>query len=186
MKDILRWIKMLVLAFAAIFIGAVISAIPPFPGWFEMVDANQTPWLLITSSAAVLGFVLMMGGILDLIMAQDRTLTHEGAEDVERSVRMAAWPVAWRATSYRVWGRATGREGSDEFTFREMKQAWRSGTWYRETVWRRRFITATGAALLAISLFGIAFTLGPPPIKAIVGAAMLYACAMLARGFWQA
>ena len=63
----------------------------------------------------------MMGGILDLIMAQDRTLTHEDAEDVERSVRLAARQMAWRATSYRIWSRATGREGSDEFTFREMK-----------------------------------------------------------------
>ena len=81
---------MFAFAFAAIFAGAVISQIPPFPGWFEMVDANQTPWLVATGSAAVLGFVLMMGGILDLIMAQDRTLTHEDAEDVERSVRLAA------------------------------------------------------------------------------------------------
>ncbi|RPH78029.1 MAG: hypothetical protein EHM80_11215 [Nitrospiraceae bacterium] len=182
----MQWIKMLGLAFAAIVVGAVISEIPPFPGWFKMVDAYQTPWLVATGSSAVLGFALMMGGILDLIMAQDRTLTHQGAEDVERSVRLAAQPVAWRTTSYRVWGRATGREGSDEFTFREMKQAWRRGAWYRETVWRRRFITATGAALLTIGLFGIAFTLGPSPIKAIIGAVMLYACAMLARGFWRA
>jgi len=182
----MQWIKMLGLAFAAIFVGAVISEIPPFPGWFEMVDTNQTPWLVATGSAAVLGFALMMGGILDLIMAQDRTLSHEEAEDVERSVRLAAQPVAWRATSYRVWGRATGREGSDEFTLAAMKQAWRSGAWCRQTVWRRRFITATGAALLAIGIFGIAFTLGPPPIKVIVSAAMLFACAMLARGLWRA
>jgi hypothetical protein len=182
----MQWIKMLSTAFAAIFVGAVVSEIPPFPGWFQLVDANQTAWLLVTGGSAVLGLVLMMGGILDLIMAQDRPLTHEEAEDVERSVRMAAQPVTWRTTSYRVWGRATGREGSDEFTFREMKQAWRSGIWRSETVWRRRFITATGAALLTIGLFGIVFTLGPSPIKAIVGAALLYAWAMLARGFWRA
>lgn len=178
----MQWIKMLGVAFAAIVVGAVIGEIPPFPGWFKMVDANQTLWLLATGGSAVLGFALMMGGILDLIMAQDRTLSHKGAEDVERSVRLAAQPVAWRATSYRVWGRATGREGSDEFTLGAMKQAWRSGAWRRETVWRRRFITATGAALLAIGIFGIAFTLGAPPIKVIVSAAMLFACAMFARG----
>jgi len=182
----MQWIKMLSMAFVAIFVGAVISEIPPFPGWFEMVIANQMAWLIVTGSATVLGFVLMMGGILDLIMAQDRPLTHEEAEDVERSVRMAAQPVTWRATSYRVFGHATGREGSDEFTLRELKQAWRSGNWRRETVWRRRFITATGAALLAIGVFGIAFTLGPPPIKVIVSAAMLYACVRLVRGFWLA
>jgi hypothetical protein len=181
----MQWIKMLGLAFAAIVVGSVIGEIPPFPSWFMMVDAHQTPWLVATGGSAVLGFVLIMGSILDLIMAQDRTLSHKGAEDVERSVRLAAQPVAWRATSYRVWGRATGQEGSDEFTLGAMKQAWRSGAWCRQTVWRRRFITATGAALLAIGLFGIAFTLGPPPIKVIVSAAMLFACAMFARGLWR-
>lgn len=178
----MQWIKMLGLAFAAIFAGAVIGEIPPLPGWFKMIDAHQTPWLVATGSSAVLGFALMMGGILDLIMAQDRTLTHQGAEDVERSVRLAARPVAWRATSYRVWGRATGREGSDEFTLGAMKQAWRSGAWCRNTVWRRRFITATGAALLAIGLFGIAFTLGPPPIKVLTGGALLYAMGRIGWG----
>lgn len=180
------WIKMLALAFTAIFIGAVVSAIPPLPGWFEMVDANQTPWLVATGAAALLGLVLMMGGILDLIMAQDQPLGHEEAEEVERSVRMAARPVSWRATSYRVWGTATGREGSDQFTFREMKQAWQHGTWHRETVWRRRYITALGALLLTIGIFGVAFALGPPPIKAIVGGALLYAAVMLMRGFSKA
>ena len=178
----MQWIKMLGLAFAAIVVGAVISEIPPFPGWFKMVDAHQTPWLVTAGSAAVLGFVLMMGGILDLIMVQDRILTHEDVEDVERSVRMAARPVTWRVTSYRVWGRATGREGSDEFTLAAMKQAWRSGAWCRETAWRRRFITATGAALLAIGLFGIAFTLGPPPIKVLTGGALLYAMGRIGWG----
>ena len=114
----MQWIKMLAFAFAAIFAGAVISEIPPFPEWFKTVDAHQTPWLVATGSAAVLGFALMMGGILDLIMAQGRTLRHQGAENVERSVRLAAQPVAWRSTSYRVWGRATGRECSDAFPFR--------------------------------------------------------------------
>lgn len=184
--DMMQWIKMLLLAFAAIFVGAVVSEIPPFPGWFRMVDANQTTWLLVTGGSAVLGFVLMMGGILALLMDQDDSLSHAGVEDVERSVRMAARPVTWRTTSYRVWGKAAGREGSEQFSFREMKQAWRNGAWRRETIWQRRFTSAIGALLLTIGIFGTVFTLGRPPIKAIVGAALLYACVMLVRGFWRA
>ena len=182
----MQWITMLVLAFASIFVGAAISEIPPFPGWFEMVDANQAPWLVATGSAAILGFVLMMGGTLALLMDQDESLSHDEVEDVERSVRMSARPVAWRATSFRVSDRAAGRQGSEQFSFREMKQAWRNGTWRREWIWQRRFITAIGASLLAIGIFGIVFTLGLPPIKAIAGAALLYSCVMLVRGFWRA
>ena len=127
-----------------------------------------------------------MGGILDLIMAQDRTLGHEEAEEVERSVRLAARPVAWRATSYRVWGQATGRQGADQFTMRELKQAWRNGAWRRETVWRRRYLTALGALLMTIGLFGLGFTLSPPPIKVLTGGALLYAMGMISWGFWKA
>src|SRR5437868_5507396 len=126
----MQWVKMLAFAFSAIFAGAVVSAIPPFAEWFEMVDAHQKPWLLATGGAAVSGFVLMMGGVLDLIMAQDR-LSLRDTEDVERRVRIAARPAAWRATSYRVFGEAAGSEGSESFTLRDMKQVWRDAAWRR-------------------------------------------------------
>jgi hypothetical protein len=178
-------IKMLLMAFAAIFIGAVVSAIPPLPQWFAHVDANQTPWLVTAGGTAVLGFVLMMGGIIDMLMAQDQRLGHSEAEDVERSVRLAARPVAWRATSYRVWGRAAGREGSEEFSLRAMKQAWRSGDWCRMTVWRRRYVIACGALLMTIGGFTLAFTLTPPPVKVLTGGAALYVVFMIGRGLWR-
>jgi hypothetical protein len=182
----IEWIKMLLMAFAAIFAGAVVSAIPPFPQWFAMVDANQAAWLVATGSAALLGFVLMIGGILDVLVTQDRALGHSEAEDVERSVRLAARPVTWRATSYRVWGHAMGREGSEEFSLSAMKQAWRSGAWCRTAVWRRRYVIACGALLMTIGGFSLAFTLTPPPIKVLTGGAVVYVLLMLARGLWRA
>lgn len=179
-------VKMLLRAFAAIVAGAIVSEIPPLPAWFAAVDAHQTRWLIATGGAAVLGLVLMMGGILDLVMAQGQTLGHDDAEDVERSVRLAAQPVAWRAASYRVWGHASGRVGADEFTFHAMKEAWRSGAWRRETVWRRRSVTALGALLMTVGVFGLAFTLGSPPIKALTGGALVYAMGMIGWGLWRA
>jgi hypothetical protein len=181
-----EWVKMLLMAFTAIFFGAVISAIPPFPHVFAMVDANQTPWLIATGSAAVLGFVLMMGGILDILMSQNKVLDQTEAEDDERSVRLAARPVAWRTSSYRVWGRAAGREGSEEFSLGAMKQAWRSGAWCRTTVWRRRYVIACGALLMTLGGFSLAFTLTPPPVKVLTGGAVLYVLFMIARGLWRA
>ncbi len=186
MHTLLQWIRTLLIGFAAVFAGAVVSAIPPFPGWFDMVEANQTSWLMVTAGSAVVGFVLVMGGILDLLMAQDRTLSHEGAENIERSVRVASRLVAWRASSYRAWGQATGRAGPEQFTFSEIKQAWRTGAWRRDPRWKRRFVTALGALLLFWGVFGIVFTLGPPPIKAIVGFAFAFGTIMIARGWWRA
>jgi hypothetical protein len=177
---------MVALAFAAIFFGTVISVLPPLPGWFEWVDAHRSEWLLLTSVAAALGFLLMMAGILWLIIDRGTPLSHQAAEDVERSVRMAPRPVAWRATSYRVWGTAQGQSAYDEFSFRAAKEAWWSGAWRSDPIWRRRSLTAVGALLMTIGAFGIGFTLGPPPIKVLTGGALLYAITRTTWGFWRA
>lgn len=182
----IQTLKMLAMAFAAIFLGAIVSAIPPLPAWFESVDAHRDEWMVIMGGAALLGLLVMMGGILWLIIDRGKPLSHQEAEDVERSVRMAAKPVTWRATSYKVWGMAKGQAAYDEFSFRAMKEAWQNGAWRVDPVWRRRYLTAFGAALMAIGLFGGGFVLGPPPVKVLLGGALLYALTRTTWGFWRA
>ncbi len=182
----IQTLKTVAMAFAAIFAGAVVSAIPPLPAWFDAVDAHQGQWMVILGGAALLGLLLMMGGILRLIIDRGTPLSHEQAEDVERSVRMAAQPVTWRTTAYKVLGTAQGRAAYDEFSFRAMKEAWKNGAWRIDPVWRRRYLTALGAALMAVGLFGGSFVLGAPPVKVLTGGALLYATVMISRGFWKA
>ncbi|MBI3621640.1 MAG: hypothetical protein HY208_05565 [Nitrospirae bacterium] len=182
----IQTLKMVALAFAAIFVGAVVSVIPPLPAWFESVDAHRNEWAVIMGGAALVGLLVMMSGILWLVFTKGNPITHEEAEDVERSVRMAAKPVTWRAASYKVFGTAQGQAAEDEFSFRAMKEAWRSGAWRLDPVWRRRYLTTVGAALMAIGLFGGGFVLGPPPVKVLTGGALLYATGMISRGFWKA
>ena len=90
----IAWVKTVAIALGVIFIAAVASVIPPLPSLFAWVDAHQTQLSIATGFLAVVGLMLMMGGIIDLIMSQDRSLTHGEAEDVERSVRMTAQPQA--------------------------------------------------------------------------------------------
>ena len=183
----MQLIKTLAAALAAIVVGAIIGEIPPLPRWFAAVDAHHTSWLVATGGAAFTGFAVMMLGILALVMARDEPLGHQDAEDVTRSVRMAPLePVVSRTTAYRVWGDARGRSGDEEFSFREMKDAWRLGAWRRDPVWRRRFVTAAGALCMAAGLLGVVFTLSPAPVRVIVSAALLYAAFKLTHGFSRA
>jgi hypothetical protein len=182
----IQTLKMVAMAFAAIVLGAVISVIPPLPAWFESVDAHRNAWLVIMGGAAFIGLFVMMSGILWLVLDKGTPLSHEEAEDVERSVRMAAEPVTWRATSYKVLGTAQGQAAEDEFTFRQMKEAWKRGAWRSEPIWRRRYLTAVSAMLMAIGVFGVGFTLGPPPIKVLTGGALLYALTRISWGMWRA
>lgn len=165
----MQWITMLLLAFATIFVGAVVSEIPPFPGWFRMVDTNQTTRLLADDQAPrhrrlrCARFRPDDGRHPWIAHGSGRQpeLRWCGRHRAECAYGGAASHLPGHVVS-RGGGKAAGREGSEQFSFREMKQAWRNGAWRHETVWQRRFTRAIGALLLTIGIFGIVFTLGRP------------------------
>lgn len=171
---------------ALVFVAAVLAELPPVQAAVAWIEAREWPLIIATGSVGVLGFTLMMGGILKLLMDQDKTLSHADVEDVERSVRMAARPVSWRASSYRVWGSTGGRGGSDQFSFGQLKQAWKSGAVWHDAIWKRRAITAIGALMLTIGLFGSFVVMGPPWIKVLMGGLLLYAMTRISWGLWKA
>jgi len=175
-----------VVGLALVFVAAIMAELPPSRDVIAWIHEHEWPLLWTTGSLGVIGFTLMMGGILKLLMDQDQSLDHAGAEDVERSVRMAARPVAWRAASYRVLGRAAGRQGSEQFRLGELKAAWRAGAVWRDRVWTRRFVTTLGALMFMSGLLGTFIALGPAWIKVFLGAVLLYALARIGWGLWQA
>ncbi|MGH7207003.1 MAG: hypothetical protein ACREI2_12435 [Nitrospiraceae bacterium] len=79
---------------ALVFVAAVLAELPPMPAVAAWIQQREWSLMLATGSVSVLGFTLMMGGILKLLMDQDESLSHADVEDVECSVRMAARPVA--------------------------------------------------------------------------------------------
>jgi hypothetical protein len=119
-------------------------------------------------------------------MDQDESLSHVEVEDVDRSVRMAARPGTWRASSYRAWGRAKGRRGSEQFTFGELKQAWKSGVVWRHSVWKRRFVTCIGALMMTAGLLSSFVVIGPPWMKVLMGSLLLYVLSRMSWGLWRA
>jgi len=97
----------------------------------------MNPGLVVTVGATLVGFALMMGGIIASIMAAEH-----GSVEVET-------------------------------TLPAMKAAWRSGEW-REPHWRRIFLTACGAGLMTVGLFGIFIVIAPWPVKILCAGAILY------------
>ncbi|MGQ0809988.1 MAG: hypothetical protein ACT4OO_02030 [Nitrospiraceae bacterium] len=171
---------------ALVFVAALLAELPPMPAAVAWIQAREWTLILATGSLGVIGFTLMMGGILKLLMDRDESLNHADVEDVERSVRMAARPVTWRASSYRLWGRGGGQQGSEQFTFGELKQAWKSGMVWRDSVWKRRLITTVGALMMAAGLLGTFVVLGPGWVKVLLGGMLLYTMGMITWGLWKA
>lgn len=170
-------------ALALVFVAAVLAELPPMQAATAWIQEREWPLAMITGGMGLVGFTLMMGGILKLLMDQDRSLSDTG--DVARSVRLAPRPVTRRASSYRGWGRAADLRGSEQFTFAELKQAWKSGAVWEDTVWKRRFVTSVGAFMMVVGLLGAFVVIGPPWLKVLTGGAGLYAMSMAARGLWK-
>ncbi|MEK6617231.1 MAG: hypothetical protein AABY90_00895 [Nitrospirota bacterium] len=171
---------------ALVFVAAVLAELPPMPALAVWIQEREWYLMLGVGGVGVVGFTLMMGGILKLLMDQDESLSHADVEDVERSVRLAARPVAWRASSYRILGKAVGRQGSESFKLNDLKAAWRTRAVWHDPVWRRRLITTVGALMLMVGLVGFFVVIGPPWIKVLMGGALLYVSVRLTWGFWQA
>ena len=172
----------------AVLIGLLLAAIvlaeiPRVAAAARWIDARERPLLIAMGAILLLGFVLFFGGILKLLIDRGEPLRHADVEDVERSVRMAAQPVAWRASSYRVIGSAAGRHSADSFNLGELKSALRSGAVWRDAEWRRRAVVVVGALLLVIGIFGGGVVVGPPWLKVLLAGALGYALGRLGWGF---
>lgn len=72
----------------------------------------------------------------------------------------------------------------EERSFREVKQAGRSGAWRYDPAWQRFFALAAGGLLLVCGMFSLFIVIGPPFVKLLMVGALLYAVARTAWGFW--
>jgi hypothetical protein len=182
MKKLLQ----ITIGLAVVFVAAVLAELPPMQAVVAWIQEREWPLMIATGSVGVLGFTLMMGGILKLLMDRDESLSHADVEDVERSVRMAARPVTWRASSYKILGQAAGRGGSESFRLVDLKAAWKTGAVWRDPVWKRRFITSIGALMLTVGLLGSFVVMGPPWVKVLLGGLLVCAMGMISRRLWKA
>ena len=82
-------------------------------------------------------------------------------------------------------GRA-GRSGRGETSFHQIKADLVTGAWLREPEARMWVAGLIGLWLLVFGLFGFFFVIGPPAVKVIVAASVLYAFARFSWAFARA
>jgi hypothetical protein len=168
------------------FVCAVLAEIPPIKLLVDLADEHRSTLLVPTIAVLTVGFVLFMGGVLSLVFEQGAPMSYADVEDHVRSVRLAARPVAWRASRFRLRGKGAGASGEDRFTFRELKDAWRSGRLLRDRVWRRRLVTVVGGFAMSFGLLGLFVAIGPPWVKVLFAALTIFLLVSISRGFLKA
>lgn len=185
-----RWAIRIAVILAAIFVAGVIGElVPPLKALEAWMTAERVPLMYIVGGMALLGVFVMLGGIMLVIRERGdaRRLDHTGVENVARSVYDAQRaPRFWRTSTYRIVGWTWGAAGDDQYSFRELKEAFASGAILREKLWRWRLVAMLGAAMIFFGVFGAAIVYTPLALKILLAAVVLYAVVRTVWGLVRA
>lgn len=171
LRNALRTIGNLLLVLLVIAIG---EALPPLHRLHAWTQAHQRPLLAVTISLTVVGFVLLMGMAIHMVLSRGRPMSKREIDGLAAR-RLTSQPALFRRSAYRSHGTAAGAQAEDSASFAEVKAAWRARAWRVSPRWRRLFAGLIGTAFLATGLFGLFIVIAPPGIKLLCGGALLYA-----------
>lgn len=174
--------RVLFFVFVALSI-ALAPYIPPLKRFSAALVAKPQPYLSITIGMTVVGIVLfIVVGMITALRSGRRMTDAEAQAYASASLRVPNYAF------YRGYfrGKAMGRQVENSNSFRDIKEAFHSGAWWRDPVWRRFLLMIAGALLWLYGGFGIALVLGPPAVKLIVSAALLYVSVRLFWSVWRA
>ena len=173
-----------VLFFAFVALSIVFAPyIEPLKQFSDDLVAHPQPYLGVTIAMTVIGVVLfIVVGIVTAFRSGRRMTDSEARAYASASLRIPNYAF------YRGYfrGKAVGQQVENSNSFRQIKHAFRSGEWLRDAGWRRFLLSFAAGMLWVFGGFGIAFVLGPPAIKLIVGAALIYVFMRLTWAFWRA
>jgi hypothetical protein len=83
-------------------------------------------------------------------------------------------------------GPVAGREYRFTASFREIKGAFRTGSWLHDRSLWPILIGLVGVLFAAYGMFGYFVVIGPPLVKLLCGGALAYATVRTVWGFWKA
>jgi hypothetical protein len=143
---------------------------------------NASFSLLLILAAAVLALLV---GAIGLTRARGRAMTHEEFERLSARTQVLGRPISSHA---RFHGKASGVVLPDnEWSFRELKEAWRSGGWWSDPEIRSKWMITAGGTLVALGGFALmAVLVRPPAAKILLGGACVYALVRLIWSFVRA
>jgi len=155
---------------------------------------HALPARAIVFGLAGAGLVMFMAALFMLMLGNDggggsRAMSHEQVEALQAQTSYpggAYSPALARGAKYRIRGETMGRTGHDEWSFGEMKAAWRSGAWRTDPMWRRRYLVTCGALLMTLGVFGIPAVLGPPWVMLLSSVVLVYAFVRTTWAFYRA
>ena len=178
MMGTLKFIGLIV----AIFLFALlVDQITPLKQFDAYLREHSQPWVGLTLGAVVVGLGLLVFVWISWLKRSHRPMSEEEAQEFMRT--SASQLNLNRVVLGRAFG-ITAPEGVA--TFRQVKDAFRSGAWLRDPYLRVFCVGVIGLLLLVLGGFGYFAIIGPPTVKVICVGVLLYVFGRTAWGFWQA
>lgn len=178
MKGLLYTIGLITIIFVAAVLVDQIAILKQIDAYFK---ENPQPWINLTVAATSLGLALLITAWITWERAAGRPMSDEEAHDY---MRTRGAPLQ-RTGVFRGW--ASGRTTPDGIaSFRQIKDAFRSGDWLRDPRIRPFCVGIIGLLLAVLGGFGFFVVTSPPLVKLICAGAVLYAFGRTGWAFWKA
>ena len=153
----------------------------------QMITKNRNSLLAFTVPVAALGLMLFMVEIMLRLYEKGKPMSHGEVEEQFRIAQnIRAIPYLKRVSKYRIFGKAEGRQFSEELSLKDFKLAWQSGAWRRDTEWRARFAMVGGGLMAIFGGLATSAVVSPIALSLVCAGFLIYAAVRLAWALWRA
>jgi hypothetical protein len=153
----------------------------------QVLTRNRNVLLAFLIPVAVLGFMLFMGASLLVLYEKGQPTSHSEVEEqgrINRNLRAAPYVARW--STYRIFGKAEGRQFSEELPVRDFKLAWQSGAWRHDATWNKRFVLIGGGLMMVFAGLAAVAVVAPIAFSLLCAASLFYAAVRLIWALWHA
>jgi hypothetical protein len=177
MKTVLQTLLLVAVIFA---LAVAVDQITPLKQFTLYLGEHPEPYKRLTIGMSLVGWVLLIGAFVFGLWIRSQPMSEAEAQEYMQS-------GAGRPRVRRIFkGQAAGRQFRGTASFREIKEAVRSGAWARDPGWWPILVGLLATPLIAYGMFGYFFVIGAPLVKLACGGALVYATARTVGGFWKA
>jgi hypothetical protein len=153
----------------------------------QILARNRNTLLAFTIPVAALGFIAFFVQLMLMLNEKGEPMSHTEAEEQVRlaqSTRMLPYTALF--SKVRVFGKADGRQFSEQLPLRDFKLAWQNGAWRHDAKWRARFTVAGGGLMMIFGGLATAAVVSPIAFALVFAAFLIYAGVRLAWALWHA
>jgi hypothetical protein len=173
--------------FGALIALIAVGRIPVLHAWSDWINTHRSRLVTVPLTVTGAGLIIMIWGWTVVGIRNGRAMTSSEAQ------QFAGQPLPLPGMQSfgrgRFKGVARGRQTDQpvEWSFKEMKDAWHAGTWWRDSDMRRNFlITAGGIAVFLGGFLLFLVLLKPSSAKLLMAGSGIYGVTRLIDGFWRA